>query len=212
MISLIGRGRLTLTTKALDDAGQRISRYLLAQLVVNGTFGVAVAVGLFFIGVPYAPLWGFLAAVLRYVPYLGPWLAAAFPLALAILITPGWTTPLLVVGLFLVLETASNLFMEPWLYGRNVGVSDAASIVAIAFWTWLWGPVGLILGLPSYGLSGGIGASRAVPEVPGYPSRVTVPRSSRTSAFINGCLRGRGRGVGHRRRAAGGILAGERLR
>ena len=87
LISLLGRGRLTLTTKALDEAGDRISRYLLMQLIINSSFGAAVALGLFVIGVPYAPLWGFLAAVLRYIPYLGPWLAAAIPLALSILVT-----------------------------------------------------------------------------------------------------------------------------
>jgi predicted PurR-regulated permease PerM len=148
LISLLGRGRLTLTTKALDEAGHRISRYLLMQWIINTGFGVAVGVGLFVIGVPYPLLWGFLAAVLRYIPYLGPWLAALLPLALSILITRGWVTPLAVVGLFLALETTANMFLEPWLYGRNVGVSDAASIVAIAFWTWLWGPIGLVLAFP----------------------------------------------------------------
>ncbi|MEX2141221.1 MAG: AI-2E family transporter [Pirellulales bacterium] len=148
LISLLGRGRLTLTTKALDEAGHRISRYLLMQWIINSSFGVAVAAGLFVIGVPYALMWGFLAAVLRYIPYLGPWLAALLPLALSILITRGWLTPLAVVGLFLALETTTNMFLEPWLYGRNVGVSDAASIIAIAFWTWLWGPIGLVLAFP----------------------------------------------------------------
>jgi predicted PurR-regulated permease PerM len=148
MISLLGQGRMTLTTKALDDAAQRISRYLLMQLIINGSFGAAVAAGLFVLDVPFALLWGFLAAVLRYIPYVGPWLAAILPLALSILITRGWTTPLMVVGLFLVLEVTTNIFLEPWLYGRNVGVSDAAAIVAIAIWTWLWGPIGLVLAFP----------------------------------------------------------------
>jgi predicted PurR-regulated permease PerM len=148
LISLLGRGRLTLTTKALDEAGYRISRYLLMQFIINSSFGVAVAVGLFVIGVPYPLLWGFLATVLRYIPYIGPWLAALLPVALSMLITRGWTTPLAVVGMFLVLETTTNMFLEPWLYGKNVGVSDAASIVAIAFWTWLWGPIGLVLAFP----------------------------------------------------------------
>jgi hypothetical protein len=89
-----------------------------------------------------------LAGVLRYIPYLGPWLAASLPLALAILMTRGWATPVAVVVLFLVLETINNMFLEPWLYGRNVGVSDAAAIVAVAFWTWLWGPIGLVLAFP----------------------------------------------------------------
>jgi predicted PurR-regulated permease PerM len=148
LIGLVGRGRLTLTTKALDEAGYRISRYLLMQLILNASFGLLVALGLFVIGVPYAFLWGFLAGVLRYIPYLGPWLAAILPLALSILVFRGWLAPLAVVGLFLVLETINNMFLEPWLYGRNVGVSDAAAIVAVAFWTWLWGPIGLVLAFP----------------------------------------------------------------
>jgi predicted PurR-regulated permease PerM len=148
LISLFGRGQLTLTTKALDDASGRIGRYLLMQFIINASFGVAVAIGLLVIGVEYALLWGFLAGTLRYIPYLGPWLAAALPLALAILTTPGWTTPLLVVGLFLVLELFSNLVMEPLLYGRNVGVSAAAALVSVAFWTWLWGPIGMVLAFP----------------------------------------------------------------
>ena len=148
LIGLVGRGRLTLTTKALDEAGYRISRYLLMQLILNASFGLVVALGLFLIGVPYAFLWGFLAGVLRYIPYLGPWLAAILPLALAILVFRGWVAPIAVVGLFLVLEVINNLFLEPWLYGRNVGVSDAAAIVAVAFWTWLWGPIGLVLAFP----------------------------------------------------------------
>jgi hypothetical protein len=148
LISLVGRGRLTLTTKALDEAGYRISRYLLMQLILNASFGLVVALGLFVLGVPYAFLWGFLAGVLRYIPYLGPWLAAILPLALSILVTRGWATPLAVIGLFLVLETINNMFLEPWLYGRNIGVSDAAAIVAVAFWTWLWGPIGLVLAFP----------------------------------------------------------------
>jgi predicted PurR-regulated permease PerM len=148
LISLFGRGQLTLTTKALDDASGRIGRYLLMQFIINASFGLAVAIGLAVIGVEYALLWGFLAGTLRYIPYLGPWLAAALPLALAILTTPGWTTPLLVVGLFLVLELFSNLVMEPWLYGRNVGVSTTAALVSVAFWTWLWGPIGMVLAFP----------------------------------------------------------------
>jgi predicted PurR-regulated permease PerM len=148
LISLFGRGQLTLTTKALDDASQRIGRYLLMQFIINASFGLAVAIGLTVIGVDYALLWGFLAGTLRYIPYLGPWLAATLPLALAILITRGWTTPLLVMGLFLVLELFSNLVMEPWLYGRNVGVSVTAALVSVAFWTWLWGPIGMVLAFP----------------------------------------------------------------
>ncbi len=148
VISIVGRGRLTLTTKALDEAGDRISRYLLMQLIVNGSYGLAVAIGLFFIGVPYALLWGFLAAVLRYIPYLGAWLAAILPLALSLVVSEGWSAPLLVLGLFLMLELISNMLIEPWLYGRGIGVSETATLIMIAFWTWLWGPIGLVLATP----------------------------------------------------------------
>ncbi len=148
LISLLGRGRLTATTKALDEAGQRISRYLLAQLIVNGSFGAAVGIGLFLIGIPYAFLWGLLAAILRYIPYLGPWLAALLPLGLSLLAQEGWTAPLAVLALFLTLELISNMIMEPWFYGKNIGVSEAMALISIAFWTWLWGPMGLMLAMP----------------------------------------------------------------
>ena len=148
VLSLVGRGRLTMTTKALDEAGARVSRYLLMQLIVNGSYGAAVSAGLYLIGVPYAALWGFFAAVLRYIPYLGPWLAALFPLALSILVSESWTPPLMVLGLFLSLELISNMLVEPLLYSRGVGVSETATLVMIAFWTWLWGPIGLLLATP----------------------------------------------------------------
>jgi predicted PurR-regulated permease PerM len=148
LISLVGHGRLTFTTKALDEAGQRISRFLLLQLIINSTFGMAVAVGLFLIGVPYAFLWGFLSGTLRYIPYIGPWVAALSPLTLSLLVFDNWAQPLMVVGLILVLELSSNMIMEPWLYGRGVGVSEAAQLIMIAFWTWLWGPFGLVLAVP----------------------------------------------------------------
>ncbi len=148
VISIVGRGRLTLTTKALDEAGDRISRYLLMQLIVNGAYGLAVAGGLFAIGIPYALLWGFLATVLRYIPYLGAWLAAILPVGLSLIVSEGWSTPLLVLGLFLMLELVSNMLIEPWLYGRGIGVSETATLIMIAFWTWLWGPIGLVLATP----------------------------------------------------------------
>jgi predicted PurR-regulated permease PerM len=148
LISMFGQGRITVTTKALDDAAQRISRYLLMQLIINASFGLCIGIGLFLIGVPYGWLWGFLAAVLRYIPYVGPWLAAVLPITLSLLVFEGWFQPLLVIGLFLVSELFSNLVMEPWLYGQSIGVSEAALLIAVAFWTWLWGPVGLILATP----------------------------------------------------------------
>jgi hypothetical protein len=139
---------MAVTTKALDDAGQRISRYLLAQFCLNVGFGVVIGIGLYFIGVPHALLWGFLASVLRYIPYVGPWIAAIFPVTLSLLISPGWVQPILVVLLFVTFELISNLIVEPLVYGQSIGVSQAALIVAIAFWTWLWGPMGLVLAAP----------------------------------------------------------------
>ncbi|MBA3589756.1 AI-2E family transporter, partial [Methylibium sp.] len=148
LISLVGHGHVTVTTKALDEAGERVSRYLLTQALINGSYGVVVAMGLALIGVPYALLWGFFAALLRYIPYLGPWLAAILPIGLSVLVSPSWTPPVLVVGLFLALELVSNMVIEPWLYGRGIGVSETATLVMIAFWTWLWGPIGLVLATP----------------------------------------------------------------
>jgi predicted PurR-regulated permease PerM len=148
LIRLAGSSQLTTTTKALDEAGERISRYLLMQSIINGSFGVAVGLGLFLIGVPYAMLWGFLAAVLRFVPYVGPAVSAILPSAISLAVFNGWMQPFLVIGLILLLELASNLVMEPWLYGQSAGVSEVALLVAVAFWTWLWGPIGLLLATP----------------------------------------------------------------
>jgi predicted PurR-regulated permease PerM len=147
-IRLLGYGRLPVTTRAIDEAASRISHYLLTQSSINGGFGAAVALGLFLIGLPYALLWGFLAGVLRFVPYLGPWLAAILPTVLALAVFEGWTQPLLVVLLFVVLEPAIFLVLEPLLYGGSAGVSEVALLVAVGFWTWLWGPVGLIVATP----------------------------------------------------------------
>jgi predicted PurR-regulated permease PerM len=148
LFRLAGYGRLTMATKALDEAGQRISRYLLMQAIINGSFGAAVGLGLFLVGVPFALLWGFLAAVFRFIPYVGPVISAILPSALSLAVFPGWTQPFLVIGLILALELASNMVMEPLLYGQSAGVSEVALMVAIAFWTWLWGPVGLFLATP----------------------------------------------------------------
>ncbi len=148
LISLVGVGQLADTTRALEEAGERLSRYLLLQLIINTGFGVAVAIGLWLIGLPYAPLWGFFAALLRYIPYLGPWLAALLPLALSVLISRDWSVALMVVALFGALELVTNMLIEPLAYGRGIGVSQAALLVAVAFWTWLWGPVGLVLASP----------------------------------------------------------------
>ena len=148
LIRLIGTGRISAATQAMDDAGARVFRYLFMQLVVNVSYGVPVAIGLYFIGVPNAVLWGACATVLRFIPYIGPWIAAALPIAISLAVSPSWTMPLLTIGLFIVLELLSNNVMEPWLYGSSTGVTPIALIVAAVFWTWLWGPVGLILSTP----------------------------------------------------------------
>jgi predicted PurR-regulated permease PerM len=148
LLYLAGHHRLTIATKALDEAGQRISRYLLMQSIINGSFGAAAGIGFFLIGVPYAVLWGFLAGALRFIPYAGPTIAAALPSALSLAVFPGWGPPLLVISLILALELASNLILEPLLYGQSAGVSEVALLVAVTFWTWLWGGVGLILATP----------------------------------------------------------------
>jgi predicted PurR-regulated permease PerM len=148
LIRLIGKGHISATTHAMEDAGARVFRYLLMQLVVNVCYGIPVAIGLYFIGVPNAVLWGAFAAVLRFIPYIGPWIGAALPIALSLAVSPSWTMPLLTIALFVVLELLSNNLMEPWLYSSSTGVTPIALIVAAVFWTWLWGPVGLILSTP----------------------------------------------------------------
>jgi predicted PurR-regulated permease PerM len=148
LLALVGRGQLTLTTKALDDAGRRISRYLLAQFGLNVGFGLAIGLGLLALRVPHALLWGFAAGLLRYIPYLGAWIACSLPIGMSVLVSDGWAQPLSVVGLFIVVEFFANLVVEPWLYGQSIGVSQAAWMIAIVFWTWLWGAVGLMLATP----------------------------------------------------------------
>ncbi len=147
-IALMGERQLAQTTRALDDAGSRISRFLMTQLAINASFGVVVGIGLFLLGIPFAALWGAIAFVLRYIPYLGPWLAMLLPLSMALLVTSDWSASLAVVALFAVVEGVTNLLVEPMLYGRGIGVSQPALLMAVAFWTWLWGPVGLVLASP----------------------------------------------------------------
>jgi predicted PurR-regulated permease PerM len=148
LIRFVGYGRLTFTTRALEEAGQRISRYLLMQTIINSSFGLAVGLALYLIGVPYAVLWGFFAAVLRFIPYVGPFAAAIMPSALSLAVFEGWLWPILVVGIFVALELSCNMVLEPLLYSESAGVSGVGLLVAVAFWTWLWGPVGLVLATP----------------------------------------------------------------
>jgi hypothetical protein len=118
------------------------------QALVNGTYGVALAMGLFCLGVEHAFLWGFLAAVLRYIPYIGAWVAAVPPVFLSLAMFAGWIQPLLVVGLIVLIELVSNNVMEPRLYGQSMGVSEVALLVSAAFWAFLWGPIGMVLSSP----------------------------------------------------------------
>ena len=147
-IRLAGTRDLQRTTHALDDAARRLSRYLLAQTVINTTFGIVVGVGLWFIGVPNPLLWGILAMLLRFVPYIGAIIAASFPAAVALAVDPGWSMVLWTGALFLVTEPLMGQILEPLLYGHSTGLSPVAVIIAAAFWTWLWGPVGLLLSTP----------------------------------------------------------------
>jgi hypothetical protein len=147
-IRLFGSTDLHRTTLALDDAGQRLSRYFVSQLGVNTCFGVVIGVGLSLIGVPSAALWGVLAGLLRFVPYVGPLLAAVAPLTLAAAVDPGWWTTIYVAVLFVIIEPLTGYVVEPLLYGHSTGLSPMSVIVAAVFWTWIWGPVGLILSTP----------------------------------------------------------------
>jgi predicted PurR-regulated permease PerM len=148
MIRLFGHGQLVVTTRAFDEAGQRVSRYLLVQSLVNLVYGVGVGTGLFFIGVPYPVLWGALAAALRFIPYVGPIVASVAPVLVALAALEGWVRPLWVVGLFVALELFTNLVLETALYAGTAGVSQVALLVAVAFWSWLWGPLGLLMATP----------------------------------------------------------------
>lgn len=148
LIGLIGYGHLAVTTRAFDEAGQRVSRQLFMQTLVNLVYGVGVGVGLSVIGVPYPLLWAVLAAVLRFIPYIGPVIGAVAPIVIALAALPGWTRPLWVMGLFLGLELFTNLVLETILYAGAAGVSQVALLISIAFWTWLWGPMGLLMATP----------------------------------------------------------------
>jgi hypothetical protein len=147
-IRLVGSRDLHRTTQALGDAAERVGRYLLMQLLVNAAYGIPIGIGLWLIGVPNPLLWGMLSVVLRFVPFIGPIIAAAFPLALSIAVDPGWTMLLWTAALFIVLELISGNIVEPWLYGASTGLSSIAILAAAVFWTWLWGPVGLLLSTP----------------------------------------------------------------
>lgn len=147
-IRLVGLGDLHRTTSALQDAGKRVGRYLLMQLVVNALYAFPITIGLWVLGIPNAILWGLLTLVLRFVPYIGPVIGMILPLFLALAISPGWSLVAWVAALFIVTELISNNVVEPWLYGSNTGLSPLAIIISAIFWSWLWGPLGLMLSTP----------------------------------------------------------------
>lgn len=147
-IRLAGHGQLNLMTQALDDAGRRLSRYLVLQFAVNACYGAVFGLTLYFIGIPHALLWGVFAGVLRFIPYVGTLIAAALPVALALAVFPGWHHAGLVLLVFVVMELTVANFVEPLLYGSHTGISSLAILVAAVFWATLWGPVGLILSTP----------------------------------------------------------------
>jgi predicted PurR-regulated permease PerM len=147
-IRLFGSDDLQRTTIAMDDAARRLSRYYLTQLGINTSFGVIVGTGLYFIGVPNPVLWGVLGALLRFIPYVGSWIAAALPIALAAAVEPGWWMAIWTAVLYLVTELIMGQLVEPLIYGHSTGLSPLAVIIAAIFWTWIWGPIGLIISTP----------------------------------------------------------------
>ena len=148
LIGIFGHGQLAVTTKALDEAGTRVSRQLLMQSVVNMMYGIAVGIGLYVLAVPYPLVWAVLGAALRFIPYVGPVLAAGAPILVSLAALQGWRGPLEVVAFFTALELFTNLVLETVLYAGAAGVSQVALLVSVAFWTWLWGPLGLLMATP----------------------------------------------------------------
>jgi predicted PurR-regulated permease PerM len=147
-VRLAGSQDIQRTTAAIDEAGERLSKLFLTQIVFNAAFGLAIGVGLELIGVPSAPLWGLIAMIMRFVPYIGALISAVFPLILAAAVGSGWEMLLMTGALFAVLELLAGQVIEPLVYGHSTGLSPVAIIVSASFWTWLWGPVGLVLATP----------------------------------------------------------------
>ena len=148
LVRLAGSGDIQLTTAAIDDAGKRLSKLFLTQIIFNAIFGLAIGSGLELIGVPSAPLWGLIAMILRFVPYIGALISAIFPLILAAAVGSGWEMLVLTALLFVVLELLAGQVIEPLIYGHSSGLSPVAIILSASFWTWLWGPVGLVIATP----------------------------------------------------------------
>ena len=148
LICLAGEGRITMATRAFDEAGQRISKFLVMQALIGAIAGSTIGLGLLVLGVEYALLWGFLIFLLRYVPYIGVWCAAVPPVLLSFAMFEGWGRPLMVVGLIVCVELFCAYVLEPWWYGRSMGVSEFALLVSAAVWAFLWGPIGMVLSSP----------------------------------------------------------------
>ena len=148
VLRLAGSSRLYMTTRALDDAAQRVSRYLMMQFAVNVTYGAVIGFGLMLIGIPHPLVWAVVTAVLRFIPYVGPWIASAGPLLLAIGVGAGWGKFGWTLGLYVILELLTGNAVEPFLYGSSTGISAIAILMAAVFWTWLWGPIGLLVSTP----------------------------------------------------------------
>ncbi|KRR22121.1 transporter [Bradyrhizobium lablabi] len=148
LVRLAGSRDIQRTTAALDDAGKRLSKLFLTQIAFNAVFGLAIGIGLEFIGVPSAPLWGLVAMIMRFVPYIGALISAVFPLILAAAVGSGWQMLILTAALFVVLELLAGQVLEPLIFGHSSGLSPVAIILSASFWTWLWGPVGLVLATP----------------------------------------------------------------
>ncbi|MBL8880183.1 MAG: AI-2E family transporter [Phycisphaerales bacterium] len=148
VVRACGRANINLTTLTLSDAGARVSQFFVAQVIANLTVGAAIGLGLYVFGIPHAALWGLMAALLRFIPYLGPVLAAVFPVAMCLAMFDGWVHALFVIGWTLLVDVLSANFVEPWLFGSRVGASPTAIIVGFVFWGWLWGGIGLILATP----------------------------------------------------------------
>jgi predicted PurR-regulated permease PerM len=147
-IRLLGASDMQRTTSAMNDAAERLSKYFVSQVLINSAYGVFIALGLWLVGVPSPIVWGILAMLMRFVPYVGPFIAAALPLLLAAVVEPGWTTFLLTAALYLVSELTMGQVVEPLVFGHGTGVSPIAVILSTVFWTWLWGPLGLLLAMP----------------------------------------------------------------
>ena len=141
IVMLAGNARLTVTSKALEDVTERVSRYIMTVAMLNGGFGTLVAMGLYGLQVPYAILWGFMTGIFRFVPYIGPWIGALCPIAMSLATSDGWLQPMIVFGFIVVMELVANNIVEPLAFGQSTGVSSTALIISAVFWMYLWGPI-----------------------------------------------------------------------